>query len=101
MEVELAKRKAEATSFADGDTLARQQQLMKQAEKEARDVAHDRHHRELGDAMKAINAMTAFVVENPGEHYGSEVALKALAAGGTRGNHELLGPAKLGKKKGA
>lgn len=86
-EVELARRKAEAASFANGDTLARQQQLIKAAEKEARDVAHDRWHRELADNMKEMNALSAFHDENPGEHYDARVAVKALAAAGPA--HEL------------
>lgn len=99
-EVQLAVRKAEASSFSNGDTRARQLQLMERAEKEARQVAHDRWHNELGDAMKELNSLNKFAEENPGEHYGSEVALKALAAGGGE-PHKHLTPGRPGKKKGA
>lgn len=99
-EVELAKRKAEAASYANGDTKARQEQLVKRAEKEARDIAHDRWHRELGESMTEINALNAFVAENPDTHYGADVALKALAAADGKSSHELL-PGGTKKKKGA
>ena len=91
-EVELARRKAEAQSFADGDTLTRQQQRIAAAEKSARGIAHDRWHRELGDDMKQMNALAAFHDENPGEHFGTEVREKVMAVAGTA--HELS------KKKG-
>jgi signal transduction histidine kinase len=88
-EVELARRKAEAQSFAEGDTLSRQQDRIRRAEKEARDVAHDRHHRRLEDAMKEINALTAFKAENPEDHYGVNVREKAMAAVGPAGHKHL------------
>lgn len=89
LEVELARRKAEAQSYSDGDTLARQQQRIAAAENAVRKEAHDRWHRELEDGQKAINAMVAFHKENPGAIYTADIAEKALAASGPGGHKHL------------
>ena len=75
-EVELARRKAEAASFAAGDTRTEQQRKVAAAEKAALKVAHDREHAVLSDMAKDIEKMRAFRGANPGHHYDEEAATR-------------------------
>jgi hypothetical protein len=89
LEVELARREAEASAFSRGLTRSMQMAAMDAAESATRRIAHDRWHNELADDMREINALNAFVETNPGEHYGSGDREVVLAAGG-EGNDKHL-----------
>jgi hypothetical protein len=54
MELELAIQKAKKESYDNGETLARQKDRMKKAEKQARKIAHDRMHAKLEKMMEDI-----------------------------------------------
>lgn len=73
-EVELARRKAEAASYAAGDTKAEQQRKIERAEKSALKVAHDREHAKLEAMSKDIEKMRAFKGAFPGHHYDEEAS---------------------------
>lgn len=75
-EVELARRKAEATSYGQGDTRAEQNRKVAQAQKDALREIHDREHRKQVDAVKEIEEMAVFRKANPRTHYSG--AAKAL-----------------------
>lgn len=56
-EIELARQKAKAESYKNGETLSQQERRMRIAEQEARKIAHDRMHAKLDDMMQDIKAL--------------------------------------------
>lgn len=56
-EIELARRKAEKEAYGRGDSYAKQQAAMDDAEQKARKVAHDRMHARLEAAMDEIRKL--------------------------------------------
>ncbi len=56
-EVTLARETAKVESYNRGDTLDQQEKRMKSAEKQARQVAHDRMHAKLGSMMHEISSL--------------------------------------------
>lgn len=56
-EIELARQKAKAQSYRDGETLAAQEVRMRDAEMEARKFAHERMHAELDAIMEKLRQM--------------------------------------------
>lgn len=64
-EVELAKQKAKAASYASGDTLIQQEKRVRAAEKAAQKKAHDEFHAKLDAMMKEINHLVAARMKVP------------------------------------
>lgn len=56
-EVQLAREKAKATSYGNGETLSQQQQAVKFAEAEAIRIAHEEMHAQLEADMVQIKAL--------------------------------------------
>ena len=87
-EIELARRIAERQASQRGKTLAQQQNDMKVAEKQARVVAHDRHHRK--EKAQSDELLGAIALLRPA-HISEPVAVHA--------RHDHHNPAEgVGKK---